>query len=103
LGGLFLNGLLSEELNKLDRLLKLALRSFKFNITVSIPVSAFVTIFSMLKQFDIIDFGNMNKAGFVILFMTGFFLINNYRSYKVKVILENKIYLLRLIDKLDRK
>ena len=97
-----MNGLLSEDLNKFDILLKLATRSFKFNITVSIQISGFVTIFSMLKLFDFIDFGNMNKAGLVILFTTGF-LINTYRSYKVIVNLENKIYLFKLTDKLDRK
>ena len=100
-GRLFLDGLLSEDLEKLDRLLKKTTKLFKFNIIVSIPLSALLTIFSMLKFFDFIDFGNMNKAGLAILF-TVVFLTNTYRSYKVKVNLENKIYLLGLLDKIGR-
>jgi len=98
-GGLFLEGLLSEDLEKLDRLLKKTTKLFKFNIILSIPLSALVTIFSMLKFFDFIDFGNMNKAGLAILFTVGS-LTNTYRSYKIKVNLENKIYLLGLLDKI---
>jgi len=98
-----LNGLLSEDLSELDRPLKLATGSFKFNITVSIPNSAFVTIFSILKQFDFIEFGKYEQSWISNFGFQPVFLINTYGSNKVKVILENKIYLHRLIDKLDRK
>jgi len=98
---LFFEGLLSEDLEKLDRLLKKTTNLFKYNIIVSIPLSAFLTIFSMLKLFDFIDFGNMNIAGIAILF-TVVSLTNTYRSYKIKVNLENKIYLLGLLDKIGR-
>lgn len=101
-GGLYFNGLLDDNIASLEKHLKLITRKFKIYNILSVILSTILIIFSMLKYFDIMNYVNMNKAGLVILF-TIVFLINTYRFYKLKVNLENKIYLLNLLDKIDRK
>lgn len=100
--GLYFEGLLSEDSDSLEKVLKKVKRIFIFNNIASIISSAILILFSMLKYFDIINLGNMDKAGLLILF-TIVFLMNTYRYNKVKVNLENKIYLLKLLEKLDHR
>ena len=100
--GLYFEGLLDENTDSLERILKKVKRIFVFNNIASIISSTILIIFSLLKYFDIISFGSMDKAGLLILF-TIVFLINTYRYYRVKVNLENKIYLLKLLERLDNK
>ena len=84
---------LNEELKKVKRL-------FLYFDTPSILLAAVLVIFTMLKFLKLIEFWNMNEAGILILF-TVVFLVNRYRNYRIKVNLENKIYLLELMKKID--
>ena len=100
-GRLFMDGLLSNDLDILSKLLKKITKYFKINVFVSIALSAIMIIFSIFVFFEFIDSGSMDKAGLAILF-TVVFLTNLYSSYKVKTNLENKIYLLELLSKVEK-
>lgn len=101
-GRLYNNGLLGEGPVSLENILKKVTRNFKFYNAMSITFSAILIIFSIAKYFNIIEFGDLNKAGLIILF-TIVFLTNTLRFYKIKVNLENKIYLLGLLNRIEKK
>ena len=98
---LYYDGLLSDDLGNLEILLKKITKVFRFCSFISTPFSVAVVAFSMLKFFDLIEFGNMNKAGLAILFLA-VFLNSTYKTYKLKVNLEHKIALIRLLHKFER-
>lgn len=89
-----------QDISALNEELKKAKRLFLYFDTPSILLAAVLVIFTMVKFLKLIEFGNMNEAGILILF-TVVFLVNRYRNYRIKVNLENKIYLLELMKKID--
>jgi hypothetical protein len=95
------DGLLGENIDSLEIILRKVTRSFKFYNLVSITFSGILILASILTYFKVIDFVNMNKAGLVIFF-TMVFIINTFRYYKVKTNLEIKIYLLSLLERFDK-
>jgi len=98
----YFNGILSNNLDSLENIHRKVTKNFKFCKDMSILLSSILVILSIINYFNIIDLVNLNKAGLMILF-TIVFLTNTYRIYKVKVNLENKIYLLRLLDQIEKK
>jgi hypothetical protein len=93
--------LFGVELESLEKILKRVSSTFTFHKVVSIVIAALVIITSLVTFFD--DgkgFVNMNKIGLFLLLSISF-LINTFRYYKLKVNLENKIYLIKLWDKVD--
>ena len=100
-GRLYVKGVLSDDTDSLENILKKVTKDFKFYSAISILLSAIVIIFWILKFFNITEFADMNKLGLIILFSI-VSLTNTYRFYKVKINLENKIYLLGLLDKIKR-
>ena len=88
-----------QDISALNEELKKAKRLFLYFDTPSILLAAVLVIFTMLKFLKLIEFWNMNEAGILILF-TVVFLVNRYRNYRIKVNLENKIYLLELMKKI---
>jgi len=102
LGQLHFEGLLSEDVDTLSEVLKKVILGFQVYRVLSIVISAALAAVSLLKYFDSIDSVNLNKAGIFII-MTIVFLVQTSTLYKVKVNLENKIYLLDLLKKMDGK
>jgi len=102
LGIMYRDGLLIEDTNSLYKHLKNINRFYQIYKVLSITFSAFLIFISIPKYFNLIDLVDMNKAGLMILF-TLVFIIETYRYYKLKVNLENKIYLLKLLEIIDRK
>jgi hypothetical protein len=100
-GKLFYDGLLDEDIESLERPLKKITRQFKGYKILSIVASAFLIIISMLNFFDIVAFGKMNHIAPLIVIT-----LSTHTStlifYKLKVNLENKIYLLGLLAKIER-
>lgn len=100
-GKIWINGVLSNDIYMLEQILNRVTRIFKFSIVVAMPLSAILIVLSVIAI--IINNGflnwnfNLNNGGLMALF-TVVFLVNTYRNYKIKVNLENKIYLLKLLN-----
>ena len=94
-------GITGNDIVSLEILLKKVNRFFKFYKISAIICSVTLIVFSILKYFDYINHLNMNKSGLFILF-TIVFLITAFNYQKVKVSLENKIWLLKLLDRIEK-
>ena len=94
-------GISGEDIGSLEIVLKKVTRNFKIFTIAAILFSTLLIVVSMLKYFDSIDHFNMNNAGIVILSSFSFLLLT-ISHYKVKVNLENKIWLLRLLDQIEK-
>ena len=100
-GKIWINGVLSTNIYELERILKRVTSVFKISIVMAIPASVILIVLSVITI--LINDGflkwnfNLNNGGLMVLF-TVVFLVNTYRNYKIKVNLENKIYLLKLLN-----
>jgi len=105
LGKLYLDGLLDEDIECLEILLKKATKSFKAFRIISIIFSVILFVFFVLAISDIGTFGhirmNINLLAVILSIMA--MMITSFRNYKIKVNLENKIYLLELLDKIEKQ
>ncbi|HYW97421.1 MAG TPA: hypothetical protein VE870_17645 [Bacteroidales bacterium] len=99
-GRSYFNGFMSEDPAKLKAVLGKINRYYHFFYILSVTLSAFLITLSMLKYFGLTDFGNMDKSGLIIL-LTIAFIVNVYRFYKVKVNLEHKIFLLKVLENIN--
>jgi len=88
-----------EEIDLLERDSKKFSTYFKIYLIGALVLSGILLIVSLLKTFKMLDSFDLNKNGLVIIFAIAFG-INTLAYYKVKVNLENKIYLLRLLNKI---
>jgi len=103
---LMFNGILSGNIEALDGVLKKVTRAFKFYYIIAMISAGFLIVISVLHIADAdnsLNWNiNLNKAGLVILF-TIVFLLNAYRYYRIKVSIENKIYLQKLLNIIDNE
>ncbi|HZK97123.1 MAG TPA: hypothetical protein VFC67_23180 [Prolixibacteraceae bacterium] len=103
-GKIWIKGVLANDTDLLEQILKSVTRTFKYSIAIAIPFSVILIVFSVLTILINNGFLNwnlkLNNGGLMVLF-TIVFLINTYRNYKIKVNLENKIYLLKLLKKIN--
>ena len=103
-GKILRNGVESNDIFELGQILKKVTKTFKYSVALAIPFSVFSIVFSVLTI--LISNGflkwnfNLNNGGLLVLFMI-VFLVNTYQNYKIKVNLENKIYLLKLLKSID--
>jgi len=86
----------------LEIILKKVTRNFKVYKIVAISFSTLLIVVSMLKFFNSLDWGNMNKAGLLIT-STIIFIINANQHFKIKTNLENKIWLIRLLNRVEKE
>lgn len=96
-----------EGINRRDRaslegLRKKINRDYKFNSTITFAIAILLMAGSLLRYFDLIDFVNMNKAGLLILFAF-VFATNTFKLNEIKVKLDNHIFLLRMLEKIETK
>ena len=70
--------------------------NFRYFNILSLIFSGLFFIAALLKVFNLIDFVDFNKFGLIFMF-TITSLTSTFRYYKIKVNLENKIYLLKLL------
>ncbi len=103
-GKIWIYGVLSNDTDLLEQILSRVTRTFKYSIAIAIPFSVLSIVFSLLTVLINNGFLNwnlkLNNGGLMVLF-TIVFLVNTYRNYKIKVNLENKIYLLKLLKKIN--
>jgi len=102
LGNETIVGISGNDIDKLKIILKKVTRSFKIFRFGAIFFVTILIVFSMLKYFDYIGNWNMNKSGLYILF-TLVFLVNAFQTYFVKINLENKIWLLELLNRIEKE
>jgi|SRR5665647_907691 len=103
-GKIWIKGVLANDTDLLEQILKRVTKTFKYSIALAIPLSVFSIVFSVLTILINNGFLNwnlhLNNGGLMVLFTISF-LVNTYRNYKIKVNLENKIYLLKLLKKIN--
>jgi hypothetical protein len=100
LGKLFYDGLLDNEIETLEIVLKKITRQFNGYKIISIIAYVFLIAVSMLNFLDIIAFGKMSQIAPLIVIILSI-LKSTFTFYKLKVNLENKIYLLGLLAKIE--
>src|ERR1035437_5767920 len=89
------------DIKSLEKILKRVSRSFMFSKIISIVLIVFLWIISFITYFKMSESHiDMNKAGLLIICSLPL-IINTYHFYKVKVNLENKIYLMRLLERIN--
>jgi len=100
-GKIWINGVLSNDIFELEQILKRVTSVFKISIVMAIPSSIILiglSVLTILMNNGFLNWNfNLNNGGLMVLF-TVVFLVNTYRNYKIKVNLENKIYLLKLLN-----
>ena len=100
-GKIWINGVLSNDIFELEQILKRVTSVFKISIVMAIPSSIILiglSVLTILMNNGFLNWNfNLNNGGLLVLF-TVVFLVNTYRNYKIKVNLENKIYLLKLLN-----
>ena len=91
---------LHEDIDSLEIKLKWIKIYFKIYLSGAIILSGLLFVVSFFKSFAMLNSIDLNKYGLFIIFVIVFG-INTLAYYKVKVVLENKIYLLKLLNKID--
>jgi hypothetical protein len=91
-----------ENIKSLEKILKKVSIQFKVSKIISIPTTCLLGIIPIVNGLSDSTFFDLNKGSLFPAF-TAISLLYTYRSYRVKVNLENKIYLLGLLDKIEKK
>jgi hypothetical protein len=98
LGSLYFKGLMSDDITSLENVLTKVNRNFKTFYVISIIMTLILVPISLLKYFELMDSIKMDKIGIALVSSFGI-MFATYRYYKVKVNLEFKIFLLKIIQK----
>ena len=80
----------------------MTLRWFSFMRIISMFLLFIVYVLSLITVLEIFKFVNLNAYALLVI-CTLPNLMNAYRFYQIKVNLENKIYLLRLLGKINHE
>jgi hypothetical protein len=99
-GPIWIKDPMKEDIVSLERNLKTNTLYFKFYMVGAIILAGILFVISLLKTFKMLENLDLNNGGLMILF-TIVFGLNAFAYYKVKVNLENKIYLLKLLKSID--
>ena len=99
-GPIWIKDPMLEDIDSLERNLKTNRLYFKFYMVGAIILAGILLVISLLKTFNMLNNLDLNNGGLMILF-TIVFGLNAFAYYKVKVNLENKIYLLKLLKSFD--
>jgi len=99
-GPIWIKDPMLEDIDSLERNLKTNRLYFKFYMVGAIILAGILLVISLLKTFKMLNNLDLNNGGLMILF-TIVFGLNAFAYYKVKVNLENKIYLLKLLKSFD--
>jgi len=96
------DSLLGAELEPLEKLLKRVSLQFKIYNIAAIVFSVFLIIVSLVTFLNDQknDFVNMDKIGLLVICTLGI-VFNSFGHYKLKTNLENKIFLIKLWEKID--
>lgn len=92
---------LKDDIYTLEKILKRTNKWVLFDKIASIVLIVFIMVLLFLSCFGIIAFDYANVAGVISIGTIGI-LIGSFRLYKVKINLEDKIYLMKLLDKIGR-
>ena len=99
--GLYSENLKGDDIESLEKILKRISRGFIFHKVISIILIAFLWIVSFINYFKMSESHfEMNKAGLLIICSLPL-ILNTYHFYKIKVNLENKIYLISLLARMN--
>jgi hypothetical protein len=89
-----------EDIDSLEKKLTIIMVYFKIYLIGTIILSGLLFAVSFLKSFEMLNSIDLNKYVLFIIFVI-VFEINTLAYYKLKVKYENKIYLLKLLNKFD--
>ncbi|MCE1198791.1 MAG: hypothetical protein LWW85_07470 [Marinilabiliales bacterium] len=95
LSGITYDEMQAEETPYLEKLIRKVNRLYRFYGIVSILLVTLLLIAFLLKFFEMIDGVNLNKSGLTIFFAF-LFLLHTFKSYRYKIHLENKLFLLQM-------
>ena len=89
------------EIETLEKILKRVSRSFIFSKIISIVLMSILWILSSITFFKMCESHiDMNKSGLLIISSLPL-IINTFHFFKLKVNLEDKIYLLKLLKRIN--
>ena len=95
------NDPLSRDIYTLDQKLKRATKLFNYFRMIAIPLSVILFVFSVFKVVNMLDFVNLNYSA-VLIIVTLSFILHTFLNYRVKLKIENKIYLLKLLGRIEQ-
>lgn len=96
----FFKGILDDDIDSLEIILKMTLKWFSFSRIFAMFLLFIIYVLSLIAFFEIIKVVNLITYALLIICALPN-LMNAYRFYQIKVNLENKIYLLRLLGKMN--
>ena len=91
----------SRDIYTLEQTLKKTTKLFNYCRMIAIPLSVILFVFSIFKVVNLLDFINLNN-GAVLIILTLSLLINTFLNYSLKLKIENKIYLLKLLGRIEQ-
>jgi hypothetical protein len=91
--------LLDKEIEPLEKILKKATLRFKIDVVVAAVFMVLISFLAIriIQEKDLVDLKKINEMLVLIPLITGA-VLHTFRLYKLKTNLENKIYLIRLLD-----
>jgi len=93
-------GILDNDLDRLELILKTIIKLFnRFNIATYV-LSGLLIIALITKHNPTFDFLSSSTVGLTCVCIISY--INTFNYYKFKANIENKIYLLKLLDSIDK-
>ena len=95
------NDALSRDIYTLGQKLKRATKLFNYFRIIAIPLSVILFVFSVFKVVNVLDFISLNNSA-VLIIVTLSFILNTFLNYRVKLKIENKIYLLKLLGRIEQ-
>ena len=91
----------SDDIESLEKILKRVSKSFIFSKIISIVLMSILWILSSITFFKMCESHiDMNKSGLLIISSLPF-ITNTFHFFKLKVNLEDKIYLLKLLKRIN--
>jgi hypothetical protein len=91
----------SLDIYTLEQNLKMATKIFNYSRMIAIPLSVILFFISIFKIVKMMDFINLNNSA-VLIILTITLSINTFLNYRDKLKIENKIYLLKLLARIEQ-
>jgi len=91
----------SRDIYTLEQNLKQATKVFYYSKMIAIPLAVILFVFSIFKVVNLLDVINLNN-GAVLIILTLSLLLSTFLNYREKMKIENKIYLLKLLGRIEQ-
>ena len=91
----------SRDIYTLEQNLKQATKLFYYSKMIAIPLTVILFVFSIFKVVNVLDVINLNN-GAVLIILTLSLLLSTFLNYREKMKIENNIYLLKLLGRIEQ-